>query len=441
MASSRSEIRVGAGVTAAGGLFQSIGGQVPDGKRWNINLVATNATAGALTFSASIVNRRHDFTQSLEVLADITADVVTLTSVAIHPGGAAAVAIVNDFMYFVRITDGVAGVTTKIATGLNVLSAVAFSPDGNWLAVSGSVSPFLKVYAYSEVYGIGLAVSNPGTLPTAAVSGIDWHPAGSYIACSYSASNAISAWPWASGFGTKLTDSSAAAGLPGARTLAFRPQGDAIVCGHATTPFMSAWPFTTVFGTITTPTAPSSQVKALAWSPNGDAIGFLTNTIEAGKVILWASSAFSGTAFSVTTLSPGTGSQGVVPLDDYVFWFGGDTNHQVGGWNPLGAIGATYSMTGLSTTNVQDKSLCRTTLLDGGLVVYAATGAAGVIVFKHVVAPHTTSGGVGYICNALSIAAATSLKLSGFVLNEGERLLVAGSGVLSVMVSAVEVTL
>lgn len=447
MASSRTEIRVGQVATIAGiTKFHAVGQRVPTGKRWNLNLVVNNSTGGALTFSSGIVHRYPDYGDGAEVataaggqFGDIHPNERWLVTTE---GGASLV------LYRATPPSILTAAVQTINTGLGAIAAVKFSPDGNWIAVCGSASPYIKVYAFSDVYGAGLAVSDPGSLPNGPVASVAWHPAGTFLACSYTGSTVLSAWPWVPGFGTKISDSSAgpASGNATYRHLKFRPQGDAILSGFSQTPYLAAWPFTGTFGTkySNASNTPTGAITGLCWAPGGGAFAYA----DANEVYLYIqpwSAGFSGARIVGPSAGGNVTSAAIYTPDDYAFYvlgtFGGTTKFYVGTeWNPLGLVGRAFTGVGtaIPTTNAGDITMGM--VQQGGIVYYRENGTSNIIAKSLISAP-ATSGGIGLLTSAMSIAANSTVKISGHVMNEGERLIVAGSGVLNVMASAVEVIL
>jgi hypothetical protein len=447
MASSRTEIRVGQVATVAGiTKFHVVGGRVPAGKRWNLNLIVNNSTGGALTFSSAIVHRYPDYIDGAEVSTGVGSGTFfgdvhpNERWMAVSDGGG------NIILHRITPPSIMSPPVQTVATGLTAITNVKFSPDGNWLAVCGSASPYLKVYSFSEIYGAGLAVSNPATLPNAGAASLAWHPAGTFIACSYTGSNVLSAWPWSPGFGTKISDSSAGPGSATAayRTLKFRPQGDAILSGFNTgTPWIAAWPFTGTFGTkYSDPsTPPTGNVQSLCWAPGGDAFAWIDIASNGFYLQPW-SAGFSGTRLNAVATGGGSTGSAIYAVDAYAFVAVGTygTKYLIGfEWNPLGIVGRIFSG-GVTTVVAASGNLEMGTAQQGGVLFFKETAASNIIA-KSLIASPATSGGVGMLANAMSVAANSTVKISGHVMNEGERLIVAGSGVLNVMASAVEVTL
>jgi len=430
MASSRTEIRVGQVTTPAGiTLFSTVGGRVPAGKRWNLNLLVNNSTGGALTFSSSIVHRYADYGKQAEKTATVTTPIVG----AVHPGGRWVVFAAGTSMYYARITPpGVVGPILRSSSSWTITD-MKFNSTGDWLAVSFGSNPYLAIFAFSEVFGLGPYIGCGNA--NGAATGVAWHPGGAYIALSYSGSAVISAWPWSSttGFGTKLTDSSNGFTATSNTALAFRPQGDIIVAGCTATPYIAAWPFTGTFGTKSNPTwTPSAAIRYLAWAPGGGALAMLTAATGSIQVTPWTTT-WGSQVFDVGANV--TTPKMLAAVDDYAF-IGLGANVSGGEWSGVGGGFSPRSFTEGSLTNAAVAPLG--VALDGGVAVW---GGTSIIVLGSLIQPHTTSGGIGYICDAMSIAANSTAKLSGHILNEGERLIVAGSGALNVMASAVEITL
>ncbi len=79
---------------------------------------------------------------------------------------------------------------------------VAISPDGSWLAVGLSVSPYVALYSTST----SAKHSDPSNLPTGQVKKLSFSPDGNYLAAPVGASPWLILYSHASGALTKLTD-------------------------------------------------------------------------------------------------------------------------------------------------------------------------------------------------------------------------------------------
>lgn len=67
-----------------------------------------------------------------------------------------------------------------------VVTATQWSPDGKFLAVGSTTTPFVTIY--ERVGNTLMKLPNPGTLPAGAVAGLTWSPNGDFLACFHATS-------------------------------------------------------------------------------------------------------------------------------------------------------------------------------------------------------------------------------------------------------------
>ena len=80
---------------------------------------------------------------------------------------------------------------------------VVFNPAKTVIAVADSNTPYVLAYPWSST-GFGTKYANPGTLPFNQASSIAFNSTGTVLAVGVYG-NAIEAYPWSSGFGTKYS--------------------------------------------------------------------------------------------------------------------------------------------------------------------------------------------------------------------------------------------
>lgn len=197
--------------------------------------------------------------------------------------------------------------------------AAAWSPNGEFLAVAHSVSPFVTIY--QNFNGTFYKLPNPATLPTGQGNGVAWSPDGQFLAVGHVTSPFVTIYqkfgfsftklanpatlPAGNGFeigfskggewlsvssatnfqnyqfgGTIGTPTFTAAALPG--TLpgtateggVWSPDGQFVAYGSPSSPFIFVYRFSWVgsalFTKISDPgTLPAGTVVSAAWSPDG----------------------------------------------------------------------------------------------------------------------------------------------------------------------------
>ena len=180
--------------------------------------------------------------------------------------------------------------------------SVAFNPQGTYLAIGLSVSPYVAIYAFSQSTGVGVRSANPATLPTGPVRGIAWNPLGTALACAHDNSPYLSVYPIAGGtFGAKYANP---ATLPTAHgnSVAFSSLGNYLGVAHQAAPFVSVYPFdaTTGIGVKLANPAnlPTGIGTGIMWHPSDTylAVSYY------GGLIVWGWSAGFGALVTSPTL-------------------------------------------------------------------------------------------------------------------------------------------
>lgn len=205
---------------------------------------------------------------------------------------------------------GTAGYGTKLAAPATAFAAapygLAFSPQGDYLAVASGTTPFIQVYAFTSTPGagaLGAVSSNPGALPA----------------------NGPSA--------------------NGGKQIAWRPQGDYIAMVTGTiTPYIYVVPFnraTGAFGTALTITALSGAAKCVAWTPDGNYLLVGTGTSPYLYIYSFASGVLTAVTFD--------GAQTFQAINDIIISRSGDY--------AILCYNATNYMTGIVLPNMQKNYL------------------------------------------------------------------------------------
>ena len=138
-------------------------------------------------------------------------------------------------------------------------NTVAFTPNGNNVAVGTFSAPIINAYAWTDGAGFGAKWADPAVAAGPFNgNGVKWAPNGNSIALAHdqSAGNWLSAWIWSNltGFGTKYADPSYVAGMSPSigRSVAFTPGSDIVMLGHVNNinavGIYSAWAWTDAGG-------------------------------------------------------------------------------------------------------------------------------------------------------------------------------------------------
>ncbi len=186
-----------------------------------------------------------------------------------------------------------------------------WSPNGEFLAVAHTTTPFVTVYqkkgtALTKLVGGGGQFSS--TLPTGNASCLAWSPNGEFLAVGHAFSTrSLSIYQRAGATFTKLTDG---ASWPPAEvfSVAWSPNGQFLACAHATTPFISVYSRASVtFTKLTNPsTMPTATGRAVAFTPGGTRIWFLQ--ASTGLISELVEYAYTTTAIGTQTSTSGSGA-------------------------------------------------------------------------------------------------------------------------------------
>lgn len=160
-----------------------------------------------------------------------------------------------------------------LGTANTYCNSMAWSPDGQFLAIAVISSPYLVVLRV--INGVIVEkMANPASLPSGRCDGVAWNNAGTYIATvSTTVSPYTEMWAWSTaGFGAKV---SPPATIPanGRQCLAWSSDDAYLAVGGFTTaPLFDIYNATAGYGSrLATPaSAPVGDVRALAWISNTD---------------------------------------------------------------------------------------------------------------------------------------------------------------------------
>lgn len=159
------------------------------------------------------------------------------------------------------------------------VNALAFSPYGDYLAAVSQTTPFLRVWPFDGVNGFGVVIPNPASLPAGGPAvtgkGVAWRPQGDYIAVAMSTTPFlyIVSFNRATGaYGASVSTASSGLGAT-VNCLQWTPDGQYLIVGNGSTPFLYIYDFSA--GTIGPAVAldvanPAVAVSDLVVYPSGD---------------------------------------------------------------------------------------------------------------------------------------------------------------------------
>jgi hypothetical protein len=127
------------------------------------------------------------------------------------------------------------------------------SATSDHVALAAGLTVFVHAYTFSKSGAGWIAkFGNPATLPTGLSGGVSFHPLGASLAVGHSTSPFITAYPWSgSGFGVKYANPAVLAAANGQGVI-FSGTGGAVSLAHTTNAGpsdISAWAFASGFGT------------------------------------------------------------------------------------------------------------------------------------------------------------------------------------------------
>lgn len=151
-------------------------------------------------------------------------------------------------------------------------SDVAFSPNGQFLAVSSGTSPFVTIYSISGT-GAGATftkLADPATLPAGTALGVAFSPNSDFLAVAHGTTPFVTIYSIS---GTTFTKLANPASLPaaGGNGVAFNQAGTFLAVAHSTTPFVTIYSISgSTFTKIADPASlPASTGNAVAFSRDG----------------------------------------------------------------------------------------------------------------------------------------------------------------------------
>lgn len=163
-----------------------------------------------------------------------------------------------------------------------LVSTLAWSPQGDYLAALSQTSPFLRVWSFTASLGttaFGGVAANPSPLPAAGFTssggkGIAWRPQGDFIAMAISSTPFLYVVPFSRAAGTFGTPLAVTAPFSAQATcVAWSPDGQYLLVGSTVTPWLVIYDFSaqTLATTVTFDSAGITQtVQDICINPSGD---------------------------------------------------------------------------------------------------------------------------------------------------------------------------
>ena len=197
-----------------------------------------------------------------------------------HPNGlvlAVSITVSPYIRFYNRVNNTFSTGTTTISQLPSAASTrgIAWHPNGQFIAVPQETSPYINIYVRNSNTYSRLADSVfGGTLPPGAVRGVSWNPTGDVLAMGLNAS------PWVYFYKfnvqtatfTRITNVSGSTISGGADNVDWHPSGNIVTVAHSNSPYMTNfWWDGTTFTKLANPSSlPSgSQASAPAWSFDG----------------------------------------------------------------------------------------------------------------------------------------------------------------------------
>ncbi len=142
-----------------------------------------------------------------------------------------------------------------------------FSPDGNFLAVGHTTTPFVTIY--QRTGDTFAKCADPVALPAAAVLGLSWSPDSSILTCVHGTTPFITNYSRSSATFTKMT---APVALPAGQGngAAWNHGGNKLAIAHAITPFITiySWDGATFTKDADPGALPASTGLSVSWTPD-----------------------------------------------------------------------------------------------------------------------------------------------------------------------------
>ena len=146
---------------------------------------------------------------------------------------------------------------------------VSFSPDGTYLAVAHGTSPYITIYKRNG--DTFTKLPNPSVLPASVANGVSFFPDGTYLAVAHSSFPYITIYKRDGDTFTKLPNPS---GLPASSGygVSFSPDGNYLAVAHDTSPYITIYKKDgDTFTKLANPSGlPTGTGRGVSFSPDGN---------------------------------------------------------------------------------------------------------------------------------------------------------------------------
>ena len=264
-----------------------------------IKIMMLGRSASPYTSSYIYYDGGYSFTYGLQSFATHPTAAAAATGVAYHPDGSSLFVSSGTSPYLqgwivdpngIPNSNGVYSNPATLPTG--AAQCITVHPSGSYVAVGHATTPFMSMYPLTGVSGtvassgyFGTKVSNPSSLPSAQVNAIAFSQQGDYIAVGTQSSPYLQVWgfyPTNSQPGPLLSNPGVLpAGGPASgsgKAIAWNPAGTYIAMCMSVSPYIQVFPITRSAGagTLGNPVgpfatnAPASTCLCVQFSPCGN---------------------------------------------------------------------------------------------------------------------------------------------------------------------------
>ena len=195
----------------------------------------------------------------------------------------------SGYLNLVSINEGIFGTPDTYITPSVNANSMAWTPAGDALVFTGTASPFVLAYPYTNG-ALGTVFANPSTLPASAAYSCKFNPSGTFVAVAFNSAPGfyIYAFNSSTGWGAKSANPTPSTYIATSqpKSISWSANGNFVALGVTATPYVVVWPVNSsgVIGTVLSnpATLPAAACQAVCFSPQGD---FLATVQQTGNGI------------------------------------------------------------------------------------------------------------------------------------------------------------